>query len=473
MQRIDPTNIAAINDLAHTWLLPGQTLYPVTIHHLVIEEDALAALPELVGQLAGSHARVLMVSDHTPMSRGGGDLKEQVASALRSAGTLHVRRLPEDAQQTLHADVVIAENLARQLAEATVLVSVGSGTVTDLCKHARYLHTQQAGRKLPWICMPTAASVTAFTSAIAVLTRDGVKRNFPGGTPDAVVCDLRSLADAPPRMTQAGFGDVIARSVAYGDWYLAHQLGMDDNFSPVASKLLEPAEQVMMESAESVAARDIRGVQAVTEALLLAGMAMSMVNQTAPISGWEHVISHYLDITAAGDGREQALHGAQVGAATLVVARGYERAWQGLDLEALQRSMDHQRIEALRKRTEKVFAAHDPSGRMSEEIWREFHRKLQKWDAAQARRREFAARKRAGEFEPFLAQAVRSSDAIALAMSRAGAPLRFTELTPPVGEASARAAAQHAHLVRARFTLGDLLDMTDWLTPEHAAGLLA
>ena len=51
------------------------------------------------------------------------------------------------------------------------------------------------------VLVPTAASVTAFTSSLAVLLVDGVKRTRPSRFPDAVVCDLETLAAAPPAMT--------------------------------------------------------------------------------------------------------------------------------------------------------------------------------------------------------------------------------------------------------------------------------
>ncbi len=87
--------------------------------------------------------------------------------------------------------------------------------------------------------------MTACSSPLAVMTIDSVKRTLPALAPDAVVCDLRTLAEAPVQMTRAGFGDVLARSVSYGDWYLAWQLGMDDSFSEVPEMLLQHAEQAM------------------------------------------------------------------------------------------------------------------------------------------------------------------------------------------------------------------------------------
>jgi glycerol-1-phosphate dehydrogenase [NAD(P)+] len=52
---------------------------------------------------------------------------------------------------------------------------------------------------------------------------------------------------------------------------------------------------------------------------------MALAGSSAPASGGEHLISHYWDMTAHDAGRTPALHGAQVGVATLLTAALYER----------------------------------------------------------------------------------------------------------------------------------------------------
>jgi glycerol-1-phosphate dehydrogenase [NAD(P)+] len=311
--------------------------------------------------------------------------------------------------------------------------------------------------------------VTAYTSALAVLTVHGVKRTLPARPPEAVVCDLPALAHAPLPMTQAGFGDVMARSVSYGDWFLANGLGMDDGFSDVPGRLLDYAEQAMTDVAEDVAVAGPAGVRAVLEAVLLAGIAMSVVNQTAPISGWEHVLSHYLDLRAGCASREAALHGAQVGVGTVMAARAYERAWPALDVDRLLRDEGGSAHASARVEAGAGWA---PDAHLREEIVRDYTKKLARWSESSGARKAFAAAKRRGEFDEFLARNVRSSDAVVSALRRAGAPTGFDELQPQTPPDVALDALLHAHTIRARFTLGDLLDFAGWLTPEAGRGLL-
>jgi glycerol-1-phosphate dehydrogenase [NAD(P)+] len=310
--------------------------------------------------------------------------------------SLAVRRLPEKPDQAFRAEIEAARAVADELGDFAVLVSVGSGSITDVAKYARHLFADKTGRRIPFVSFPTAASVTAYTSALAALVVDSVKRTFASAAPDIVVCDLWTLADAPLAMTKAGFGDVLARSVSYGDWYLANQIGMDDGFSLVPGKLLEHAEREMVRQAAGVATGDLTAVRAVTEALLLSGMAMSIVNQTAPLSGWEHAISHCLDLTAAGDGRANALHGGQVGVATLVSARAYERAWSELDLDLLTQDRDD---AVYHKTIERVFQRHDTRGGMVDELRRDFAKKRARWRRAADARRRFVEQKNAGEYD--------------------------------------------------------------------------
>lgn len=471
MDRIDASNVIHINESLKAWASPGEFVRPVSIDKVVIADDALDALVDVVGHMAGN-GKVLLVCDHTPMRRNGEDVKALVLDALSRRCPVTLRHVPAR-PSPCYAKLEAARELCAELGAYAVAVSVGSGTVTDLTKYARHLFVEaNPSAKIRFVSFPTAASVTAFTSALAVLSVDGVKRTLSSRAPDAVVCDLRTIADAPAIMTQAGFGDVLARSVAYGDYFLAHNIGMDDDFSLLPGRLLATAEQDMLDRADDVATAALPGVRAVTEAVLLAGMAMSIVNQTAPISGWEHVISHFFDMTADHDGRQQALHGGQVGVATLVAARAYQQAWNDLDLDRMAADLPADAAAGRRRQIETTFAKYDPTGKLIDEIWRDYDKKMTRWARSVEARRRFVARKRAGEFDSFIAANVRPPQAVDAYLARAGAPRTFGDLNEPISPETAHAAVQSSHLIRARFTLGDLLDQGGWLNPDRAAGLL-
>ena len=472
MERIDPTDIATINRHVTEWSASGDQIQPVQIIRIVIEDNAIDTLVDELRVLAAGK-RIILVVDHTPMRRGGDDLKPLIEDALRSICTPVVCTLPNESTDRFHADLETAQRLADELGGPgggfAAIVSIGSGSITDVAKYARHLYVKESGRRIPFVCFPTAASVTAYTSALAVLTIAGAKRTLPAAAPDSVICDLCTIAAAPPAMTQAGFGDVLARGVSYGDWFLANQLGMDDGFSVVPGKLLEYAERKLLDQAAEVAAGRPDAIRAVMDALLLSGMAMSIARQTAPLSGWEHAISHFLDLTAQADGREPALHGGQVGIATLISARAYEWSWNECDLERLTNDRDIVFYRGLLEETFKRV----PSGKaLVPELWREFSKKVARWHSAIDVRRSFIIRKRAGEFDEFISKSVRSAAEIDNALRQAGAPRRWRDLDEPIAEHSVIAAVSHAHLVRARFTYGDFLTETDWLNTRQTDKLL-
>jgi glycerol-1-phosphate dehydrogenase [NAD(P)+] len=313
--------------------------------------------------------------------------------------------------------------------------------------------------------------VTAFTSSLAVLLVDGVKRTRPSRFPDAVLCDLETLAEAPPAMTRAGLGDCVARFISYGDWYLAHQLGLVDRYSETPLALMGAhLDDVYLEHAPQVTSGSPDGLAFLIRQVLLAGLAQSIVRISTPLSGTEHVVSHVLDMGSGAWGRPTALHGAQVGIATPLAARAYELLHERFDPgRARPAPPEPAAVEA---RIGAAFGPLDPSGKMAGECWRDYQKKLALWTASGAR--FDAVRERwDAEIAPRLRELVRPSATIREILRRANHPLTFEALDPPILPEQARFALDNAHLIRERFVIGDLLWWLDLSGPSLAADLLA
>jgi glycerol-1-phosphate dehydrogenase [NAD(P)+] len=429
-------------------------LQPLPIRHIVVAADALIRLPDLLREL-DAPSRVLIAQDPTPMRRGQDDLKPLAHDLLASAGRQAESFVfPPDADGQVHADLANAALLASSIRETpTTVVALGSGSVCDLAKHACYLAERQGDARITLVLVPTAASVTAFTSSLAVLLKDGVKRTIPSRFPDAVVCDLETLRHAPRAMTLAGLGDCCARFVSYGDWYLAHQLGMVDRYSETPLALMgEQLDALYLEHAAAVRESESDSLAFLIRQVLLAGLAQSVVNLSAPLSGTEHVVSHVLDMGAATWGRGMALHGAQVGVATLLAARAYELLLERFD--PLQPRPAPPDPEFAREAIREAFLPLDRSGQIAEECWRDYSQKLALWTRQEERfdalREEWDSR-----IAPRLRQLVRPAETVHAILRRAGHPLRFDELHPPIPDWQVRFALANAHLIRQRFTLGD------------------
>ncbi len=466
---LDPGDIAAVK----RWLATQNTaakhaLRPIEIAEILIDADALPQLPAVVqrGGVADG-ATILLVMDTVAMRRGEQDLKPFVQALLRDAGyTVETLWLEGDEYGLVHADFEQVQRVHAALRPDTALIALGSGTVTDIAKHAAYLYDQeqqgyQGQRTIVYICCQTANSVTAFAANMAVLLKDGVKRTIPSRYPTAIISDLRVLASAPKALTQAGLGDCCARFVAYGDWYLASALGLVDFYSEVPLALLANLEEVLTAHAASIDQRTHEGEAVVARALLLAGIAQSIVNMSTPISGTEHVISHVLDMIAGHYQRGVALHGAQVGVATLTAARFYQRFLETFDPHTLDLDNCYPSDATMQAHIQQVFARIDPSGTMARECWSDYATKLSLWRQNRPRFAQFCAHWQHSH-RPKLASLVSSPAAVHTILAQAGAPLTPQELAPPISQEEYDFAVHNGHFIRQRFVLGDLLYFMAW-----------
>lgn len=462
---LDPADIPSLK----AWLAsvddPQALLRPVEIDEILIGPDVLLELPAVLRRAGVAPGdRIVLVVDETPMRREEEDLKPFVQQLLKSAGyELQTLWLVSDQYGLVHADFEQVERVLAELAPGTALVALGGGTVTDIAKHAAYLYDEQhpGQPRSVYICCQTANSVTAYAASMAVLLKDGVKRTISSRYPTAIISDLRILASSPQELTAAGVGDCCARFVAYGDWYLAYALGLVDLYSEVPLALLGKLDAILLESAERIGQRSHEGEAVVARALLLAGLAQSVVNMSAPISGTEHVTSHVLDMIADHFQRGLALHGAQVGVATLTASALYQRFLANFDPTAVNIATCYPEDAPLQAHIEDLFAFVDPSGAMARECWREYSKKLALWREHRPQFEHFCAAWQT-EHRPKLAALVCDPATIWRILKLSGAPLTPRELVPPISQEEYTFAVQNGHFIRSRFVLGDLLYFLNW-----------
>jgi glycerol-1-phosphate dehydrogenase [NAD(P)+] len=462
--------------------IPG---YPageeLPIREMVFASGALFRLPELVA-LAGASRGTLgarplfVVMDRTPMQRAGVALKPLILGTLQAAGWQPSPIwLEPGADGQVHTDYGQIAAVQERLQPHTAVLAAGSGTVTDIAKHACHLFQQAHNSPpLPLVFYQTANSVSAYTSNMAPVFIDGVKRTVASRYPDVLVCDLETLRDAPLAMTVAGVGDLLAAFSSYADWWLAYRLGMEPSYTPFAQTLMGPLDEILLAHAGAIQQRTLEGMALLAKLIALAGLAMSLAHSTAPLSGYEHVISHVLDLCAGshppsippsfwgtqGGVRPLAQHGAQVAVATLLTTRAYEQFLEQFAPEALDTDRCHPSETEMHERIKTTFALLDPSGRVAAECWSDYRQKLAAWHD---HRSDFSnALAVWPEVRAHLKTLVRPPELALRILHAVGAPVTFSQLSPPVSEIEARFAFFSAPLIRRRFTLGDLLLFTGW-----------
>jgi glycerol-1-phosphate dehydrogenase [NAD(P)+] len=263
--------------------IPG---YPtgevMPIRRMLFESNALARVPDILRAVGADPAEpVLVVMDPTPMRRGPDSLKPLVLTTLQSAGWRAEPVIMEpDAAGQVHTDMPHINVAKARLRPSVAVLSVGSGTITDIAKHGAFLFQQETGARAPFVVYQTANSVSAYTSNMAPTFIEGVKRTLPSRYSDALICDLETLRDAPREMTVAGVGDLLAACVSFPDWYLAHRLGLDSSYTAFPQTLMGPLDDIFLAHAEAIRTGSVNGMAVLAKLISLGGLAMSLAHAT-------------------------------------------------------------------------------------------------------------------------------------------------------------------------------------------------
>jgi glycerol-1-phosphate dehydrogenase [NAD(P)+] len=227
-------------------------------------------------------------------------------------------------------------------AETSLIVSVGSGTLNDM---AKYLSSRTG---VPYIIVCTAPSMDGYASNGAPLICAGFKNSFVATLPYAIVGDTDIMKEAPMRLIQAGFGDVIGKITALADWELSrHATG--EYYCETSAKLVRRALDKVISHAAGLPQRDEEAIQYLIEALTLTGVAIGLIGVSRPASGSEHQLSHFWEMDAIAKGEQPELHGIKVGIGTPIIAEFYENLADAIapDVRALCPSREY--VEGLLK----------------------------------------------------------------------------------------------------------------------------
>jgi glycerol-1-phosphate dehydrogenase [NAD(P)+] len=250
---------------------------------------------------------------------------------------------------------------------------------------------------------------------------------------------------------------------APADWYLASVIGMDDTFDPEIVALFREGAEAVLESAPRLPAiaTDPAMIEELAGRMALTGIAMGVAGRTAPLSGTEHLVSHLLDMRAAAANTGTALHGAQIGVASVLAATIWHDTMDRFDPAVLVRTEGAVDAASVHQQVRGAFDAVDPSGRMADECWRDVGRKIDRWTRKASEVRAFASDW--DGHRAALRELVATPDRLRSALKAAGAPSTIGELEPATQDAVVRWALSALPLMRDRFTVADLRFLAgDW-----------
>ena len=432
------------------------------IKEMIFESDALFKTSDILKSIGADHnAPLVIVMDETLMQRSGDNLKELMLTTLQNKGwKVNLVWMRADDSGQVHTDMPHIQEVQTSLSHGCSVLSIGSGVITDIAKHGCFLYQQKTGDTLPFAVFQTANSVSAFTSNMSATFVEGVKRTLDSRYPDALICDLETLRDAPKEMTAGGVGDMLAVFVSFPDWHLAYRLGMDPTYSSLAKNLVGPVDELLINHAEGIRGGKMESVAMLAKIIALGGLAMSLSHVTTPMSGFEHVMSHVLDLQAEINHAPLTIHGSQVAMATLSGTEMYQHFLSKLDPASLNLNDCYPGMDVMQTHIENNFHIIDPSGKAGAECWNDYQHKLEKW---YSHRKDFeSAMRNWPALCTELEKETRSPEVILQILEAVDAPVRWSQLTPAINEKQARFAFLNASMMRKRFTLGDLLFFTGW-----------
>src|SRR5438552_2551510 len=307
---------------------------------VVVDPDAITRLPHVLRSL-GYTGACQLVADPDTMAAAG----TRVLAVLRAANIATEEPIVLDEMPRLKPRAETAGAVGARLKAAGALpIAVGAGVINDVAKYAAHV----AG--LPYVSVPTAASMDGYAASGAAMLDGGFKRTLACAPPIAIVADLDVIAKAPARMAAWGYGDLAGKVIAGADWILADAVG-EEPLDPTAFALVQDNVKVWLSGSDRIAAHDIEALRGLVNGLLIAGFAMQSHGNSRPASGSEHQLSHVWEMDRLTVDGEPAAHAACAGVGAVAMLALYEwfLAQDVLDA-ANQREwdddLDRRRIEA-------------------------------------------------------------------------------------------------------------------------------
>ncbi|OIJ12569.1 hypothetical protein BKP37_14175 [Anaerobacillus alkalilacustris] len=211
------------------------------------------------------------------------------------------------------------------------MIAVGSGTITDLVRMV------VARLGVPFISIPTAPSMDGYASGVSSLIKNNRKTTFSGVAATVIIGDINVIKEAPIELVQAGFGDIIGKKISMSDWVLSVNM-TDEYFCEYAANLIGNSTNLCIENVENIINREEQGIRSLMEALILSGLAISIVGDSRPASGTEHLLAHYFESSFIKQGKKPIFHGTAVAVGCFYASLLYQYVLETNEFQALENS---------------------------------------------------------------------------------------------------------------------------------------
>ncbi|MDR1174039.1 MAG: sn-glycerol-1-phosphate dehydrogenase [Treponema sp.] len=283
---------------------------------LRVQKNCFNTIPEILKEFF-SFSSVFLIADGNTWDAAG----KAVETVLLDNGIAVAGKYIFPAEPRLHAEYYHIKALVEALGavpsfKETVPIAIGAGTVNDLSKRAAF------EKELPYLCVPTAASVDGYTAFGAAILMDGFKQTLPCTAPRCLAADTDVLAGAPAYLSSSGFGDLASKIIAGTDWIISDYAGKAGaaGADPINQKAWDMTQNGLMDYLErsvGAAKGDGDAVNALFEALGITGLSMQLLKTSRSVSGSEHLFSHVWEMEDLSMNGVPVTHGHKVTIGTL------------------------------------------------------------------------------------------------------------------------------------------------------------
>lgn len=284
--------------------------HEVTVQGIWIEEGATDRLYQMLTEeeeLGDFISPVIVWDDNTKEATK--DIMEDIEDICLEDICLDSENLKADN----YGIAILLENIPE---DTDLIIAVGAGTIHDLC---RYVADKI---KVPFISVPTAASMDGYVSNVAAVTIDGMKRTLLTKGPEYVFADTAIFKAAPYRLTASGVADIIGKYTALADWKIAHLITGEYYCEEIVSLEYDVLSQVK-DVVKNIGEGDTKAFESLMHGLILSGLAMQMIGSSRPASCSEHHLAHLWEMDIINS-HTDALYGERVAVATLAVRKRYD-----------------------------------------------------------------------------------------------------------------------------------------------------
>lgn len=290
----------------------GRT-HEIFVKDILIEENALKKLPEKLENIYQGPTREIAVICDTNTYQAAG---KKIETMLPGCELII---LPATGLRADNVGIALATKGLLSSGDIKLIIAAGSGTIHTI---SRYL-AKEFG--IPFISIPTAASVGSYTSTVSVLNWNGFKKTFPGVSPVLVIADTLIISKAPYRLTAFGISDLLRKYTALTDWEISHMVTGEYICHRVWEMQMSALKEVCLSSNDlkgNIKDRStLKAYEQLMYALLLSGIATQMIGNSRT-AGAEDPVSRLWEMEAV-NGDPDTCHGEKVSIGLMMAVHTY------------------------------------------------------------------------------------------------------------------------------------------------------